>query len=344
MLRQGDQGAGLTDDLRPISLEDAFVRTPQPPLKCLRATRPMDPCVFGLRTLRSKDERGRDINIMLSDHLAGAIYRVQYDGTDFVVPMPIVGGSFQWSFSFDIRSGHNEQFNPTEAGCGTCDAFAAKSSSKLLEVRARDGPQAAVYTKVRPAYFREPGTMLVNKVTGKADVPVLNKTLLSDIIFEKRLQVQAPGVVDMLARALVPGDTHHFAIASCSCWVPLDTAGQVWVLLNGSWTRAEKRASGVPIHVKQGAGGLIVGTADGVRAMGVILADFPANSPDFKSPTYRVSFNERRAHVLWTLSQRVGIATNVTRYIPGGKWDYRVRMLFGSVQDLKSRMQSAERR
>lgn len=320
------------DDLSPAS----YKVSKQPGLVCAKAQPPQNPCVFGVHELKGETLDGKALRIWFSNHLAGAIYRIDYAGTNFVIPMPIVGGSFQWAFSYDIRGGYNEQYNPTEAGCGECDSFTAKTSSKQLELRA--GP-SAVYTRTQTAFFRRPGTFLVNKVTKKRDVPVLNKTLLSDIILEKRVEFVAPGVVDMTAQVEVPADKHYFSVASLACWVPLEAAGETWILLGSMWVTPRQTRDALYFVEQNLAGGIVLATKDGSKAFGVVMTEYPRGDPLFNSPSYRVSLNAPRKHMLWTISQRLGANTNYVTKLPGGKYGYKLRFLFGPVDTVKAKIQ-----
>lgn len=289
-------------------------------------------CSVGLFAL-GQDAYGAPISCVLSTHLAGAVYRLAYGGVDFVVPVAIVGASLQWSLSLDIRSGHNEQYNPTEAGCGTCDSFTGKSSSRLLEFRAAG--TSAAYTRVQPAYFRAPGTFLRNKASGRMDVPVLNKTLLSDTLIEKRLEFTAPGVLDMVAAITIPGGKHYFSLPNLACWTPPAACAHKLVLVSGAW----QKATNTLYFVQRGAQGIVMATADGQRAMGVKLLEYPRGDPLFTSPGY--NFNTTPKWTQWTVRQAIGSRDNYSRHIPRGPYGYRIRFFFGNLERVKALVAAA---
>lgn len=317
-------------DLPVRDIAASFVKT-QTQLLCRQ---PIRRCRFGLFEIKGADLAGTPIKFVLSDHLAGAVYRVVYGDVDFVQPVPIVGASMQTAMSFDIRAGgSNEQYNPTEAGCEGLDSFTERSSSRLRMLRASD---SAVFTQVRPAYFKAPGSLLEPREEGGQKIPVLNKTVLSEVLHSKRIQFVAPGVADYHMRCFIPDK--HFAsqIEALCCWVPAQTAARAMAYFNKEWVELESLPEGpywVNSYGKNTTGGLLVGTEDGSRAMGVVVMDWPRGIMA-KPPHYNFFPSERT--LKWNIVQKLGDPSNYSVRLPGGALNWKFRLFFGTVAEVQA--------
>lgn len=318
--------AFMASDLPKLGIAKAFVKT-QTEHTCKE---PIRKCKFGLLKIAGADENGVPIEFVLSDHLAGAVYRIVYGGLDFIQPMPIVGGSMQTALSFDIRKGgRNEQYNPTEAGCEKLDSFREKSSSVMRALR---GNASAVFTQVRPAYFKAPGSMLENKDPAGPPIPVLNTTLLSEVIHSKRIEFVAPGVVDYHVKLHIP-DKHYFSqVEFVAGWVPAAASAQTLMYQNDAWTAAKGPAN-VNSKGVQRTGGMALATADGSKAMGVALLDWPRGA--IASPPYYNFFPSERT-MKFNVGQKFGSGENYTHKIPGGPLVWKVRFFFGTLEDVQA--------
>lgn len=300
----------------------AYVKTAQP-LRCPRQGGGGS-CTFGIYVLSGKSFDGDDVKVTLSDHLAGAVYKITYGRTEFVHPVPIVGASLQTAMSFDARAGGSaEQMNPTEAGCGELDSFTGKSSSRMLDLRAGE---RSVYTSTRPAYFRKPGAKLVRH--GRT-IDVLNKTVLSDVEMSKQLTFVSPGVLDYVVTVKIPGDKYYFSqIAYVSAWVPWASSSVMQIYTDGRWTDMPA--------VTRTAKGFVV--SDGVKAMGVSVVDAPRGG--MWTPGYYGNLSKKVGEWRhWNLVQKVGHTKNYTEKIPGGVYAWRARFYFGTLGRVKQTIQ-----
>ena len=325
-----------TPDLKPLPLT-AYSKTAQP-LKCPKQGKRVGGgnCTFGLYTLTGKAFDGGKVAVVLSDHLAGAVYKITYDGTEFVHPVPIVGASMQTALSFDTRVGGSaEQMNPTEAGCAELDSFTGRSSSKMLDLRAGTSGGPSVYTRTRPAYFRKPGMTLMRH--GKR-IPVLNKTVLSDVELAKQFTFAAPGVLDCVITVKIPDDKYYFSqIAYVSAWAPWASSSVMEVFISsggggGRWVAMP----GVTPTPR--AKGFVV--SDGARAMGVTLVEAPSGG--MWTPGYYGNLSQKTGEWRhWSLVQKVGSTKNYTQKIPGGVYAWKVRYYFGPLDRVKKAIEGS---
>lgn len=302
------------DDLPALDVARAFVRTKEP-LRCKGG-----PCVFGLYRVRGSAPGG-DATFTLSTHLAGAVYKLTYRNKEFVNPVAIVGASMQTALVYD---GYGE-YNPTEAGCGDCDSFTERSSSKLLEFRA--GPSAA-YTAVQAAYFNQPGKKIKwDKVTG-------NKTLISDTVISKRIEFVAHGVADYTIGIRVPDDKYWYLMPEVLCvWNPRETSHSLRVLRDGTWESAPDGSKRVyyvgDVGRYKRTGGLAIGTKSGDVALGVHLLDYP-RGPMWESPRYGTPLDTPTWRK-WSITHRLNPKMDKSYRIPGAVYTWKIRMYFGDM-------------
>jgi len=316
----------LYNDLKELPLS-AFVTT-KSNLDC----KTMPKCVFGVYTLS-----GKKVTVELSTHLGGAVYKLSYDGVDFVLPVAIVGASMQTAMSFDIRPQlgmTNEQYNPTEGGTST-DSFTGRSSSKILELRDND---TTVYTRSIPAYFRPPGYLLIDKRTGKRTLPVVNKTILSKVELSKRIEFINDTTLEYTVNLNIP-EGHYFSqIEVLACWVPTASSEQRSVLQNDGWKTPKNNEIFWVKSGKTQTYGIINATTDGKHAWGVVLLDWPKtdeNGPALDTPRYRFE-GESKTWRKINIVQRFGTNKNFSTLIPGGNYGWKFRFYFGTMSEVRS--------
>ena len=314
------------DDLKKLPLT-AFVST-KSNLDC----KTMPKCIFGVYTLA-----GKKVTVELSTHLGGAVYKLTYDGVDFVLPVAIVGASLQTAMSFDIRPQlgmSNEQYNPTEGGAST-DSFTGRSSSKILELRANNN---AVYTRSIPAYFRPPGYLLIDKRTGKRTLQAVNKTVLSDVELSKRIEFVNETTLEYIVNLNIP-EGHYFSqVEVLACWVPTAASESRSELQNEGWKTPKNNEIFWVKSGKTRTYGIIHSTIDGKHAWGVVLLDWPKtveNGPDLDIPRYRFE-GESKTWRKINIVQRLGSNQNFSTPIPGGVYGWKFRFYFGTMIEVRS--------
>jgi len=316
------------DDLKQLLLS-AFVQT-----KTDLACKTMPKCIFGIYTLSNKK-----VTVQLSTHIGGAVYRLSYDGVDFVLPVAIVGASLQTAMSFDIRPQlgmSNEMYNPTEGGMST-DSFTGKSSSKILELRANDN---AVYTRSIPAYFRPPGYLLVDKRTGKRTLKVANRTVLSNVELSKRIEFIDETTLDYSMSLNIPSGHYFSQVEVLACWVPIASSENRSVLQNDGWKTPKNTEIFWVKSGKTRTYGIINATSDRKRAWGVMLLEYPqsvVNGPPLDVPRYTFE-SESSTWRKFNIVQRLGSNKNFSVPLPEGMYGWRFRFIFGTMDDVKSKM------
>ena len=282
------------------------------------------------------------MTVQLSTHIGGAVYRLSYDGVDFVLPVAIVGASLQTAMSFDIRPQlgmSNEMYNPTEGGMST-DSFTGKSSSKILELRANDN---AVYTRSIPAYFRPPGYLLVDKRTGKRTLKVANKTVLSNVELSKRIEFIDETTLDYSVSLNIPSGHYFSQVEVLACWVPIASSENRSVLQNDGWKTPKNTEIFWVKSGKTQTYGIINATSDRKRAWGVMLLEYPqsvVNGPSLDMPRYTFE-SESSTWRKFNIVQRLGSNKNFSMPLPEGMYGWRFRFIFGTMDDVKSKINFA---
>ena len=326
-INKSQRGAVMRyDDLKQLPMT-AFVST-KTDIDCKTTPK----CVFGVYTLENKK-----VVIQLSTHLGGAVYKMTYDGVDFVLPVAIVGASLQTAMSFDIRPQlgmTNEQYNPTEGGTST-GSFTGRSSSKILDLRASN---TAVYTRSIPAYFRPPGYLLIDKRTGKRTLSAVNKTVLSNVELSKRIEFIDDTTLEYTMNLNIPTGHYFSQVEVLACWVPTAASEQRSVLQNDGWKTPKNNEIFWVKSGKTRTYGVINATADGKHAWGIVLMDWPKmveNGPPLDTPRYTFE-GESKTWRKINIVQRLGSRTNFSTPLPGGNYGWKLRFYFGTIQDVRS--------
>lgn len=331
----GNMGPPLPkDDLAPFSpASKGFVAT-KDSLRCNRDPRQggkltrgdLVPCTFGLYRLSVPAPGGAAV-FTLSTHLSGAIYKLTYRGKEFVNPVPIVGASMQTALTFDS----NPMLNPTEAGCGDCDSFTAKSTSKLLDFRASS---KATYTSVKPAQFTP------------QERPFRPETQLADCLIERRIEAVAHGTADMTIGVTVPPQKHWHCILEVLCnWNPVETSEVMEVFQNGRWSamsqeNAKKYEPSLYYLDFKGnrTDGILTATADRAVCLGIRVLGTPTGqkwaSARYGTPASRDAWRK------WSVTHVINARKDQSYRIPGGRYTWKIRFYFGDVDGVKRRIEA----
>lgn len=311
-------------DLPALDPQTALVKS-SVGLKCQKATGGGD-CRFGLYRIRGQAAKGAVV-VTLSSHLAGAVFKVTYAGVEFVNPVAIVGASMQTALVYDGK----HEYNPTEAGCGTCDSFTGTSSSKLLKMR---GTERAVYTSTRAAYFNKPG-----QATPKSGIVTANKTVLSDTVISKRIEFVAPGMCEYTVEVRNPANRHYFSLLEVlCCWTPRAACKKMEVLTAGRWSEAPDKPA--VLYSVDKTAGLAMATADGSVAMGVKLLAWPQGDrielPRYGTPQSSAIWRK------WSITQRINPKKDKSYRIPETPYVWKIRLYFGSFSEVKAMVTVAQ--
>lgn len=276
-------------------------------------------CSFGLYTIGGG---GGGATITLSDHLAGGVWKATYKGVEFVNPVAIVGASMQTALVYDEK----RAYNPTEAGCGRCDSFTGRSSSKLLRMH---GSNRAAYTSVQAAYFDPPGS----EFKGYA---AKNTTQLSDTAIAKRLEFAGPTECEYSVEVRNPPGRHYFSLLEVLCsWCPRAACAQMYVLQDG-WKSAPDSQQ---LYFANATHGLVMATSSGEAAMGVKLLDWPRGGR-WETPRYGTP-ESSDVWRKWSITQRINPSKDPSFRIPGTPYVWRLRLFFGTLRDVQARIERA---
>ena len=144
------------------------------------------------------------ITMVFAKRLAGAVYKMSWNGNSIIPELEGNGGSLQVALAFDIPLGESPEVeNPTEAGCHL-DNY-GKTTSKWLEAASS---ASEVYTKSQMAYYYPPGQRVASSPTKTV---ARGSSPLSDVILKKRVVIgwQFPNVVNF-SIDLSWTKEHHF--------------------------------------------------------------------------------------------------------------------------------------
>ena len=146
---------------------------------------------------------GSEIVITTTSRCAGAIHSLTWNGKEFIDSADH-GRQLQSAANFDAgkQPFFPETFNPTEAGSAR-DGAGKKSTSKLLELRAKDNELA---TKSLMAFWLAPG----EKSQGH---PAINDKRLSDHLLTKEVRIGFQvwkNVLDYRVTFTIPKNERHY--------------------------------------------------------------------------------------------------------------------------------------
>ena len=262
-----------------------------------------------------------DIVITTTSRVAGAIHSLTWKGKEFLDSTDH-GRQLQSASNFDAGSPFTpETFNPTEAG-SLDDRAGATSSSRLLHLMAKDN---LLQTTSQMAFWLSPN--------GKSDGhPAKNTTLLSDHLLTKRVQIgyrHLPQVIQFDITFSVPlGENHTYAqFEVVTGYMPAEFE-KFWGF-NPQTMELEPLSDGPgeqPLPV-------ILATADGSHAMGVIARDPPPRG--MTGPGYgRFRFPSEKV-VKWNCVYRLHDEANG---IPAADYSFRQFVIVGDLAAIKKTM------
>ena len=229
------------------------------------------------------------------------------------------GRQLQSAAGFDVDKDHGpETFNPTEAGSRD-DGAGAKSSSKLLRLRA-DGPLLETTTQM--AFWLAPG----EKSDGQF---ARNDKVLSDCTLTKRVHIgykELPHAIEYEVTFTLPAEEKHVSaqLEALTGYMPAE--------FSRFWTYNIEK--GVLEELSDGPGEqarpVVFSTADDAYAMGVYSPDQPSRGWE-KVGYGRFRLKEDKVNK-WNCAFRVA---NPKGLAPG---DYRFRMFVavGTLEDVKA--------
>lgn len=264
---------------------------------------------------------GSEIVITTTSRCAGAIHSLTWNGKEFIDSADH-GRQLQSASNFDAgkQPFFPETLNPTEAGSAR-DGAGKKSTSKLLELRAKD---SGLFTRSQMAFWLAPG----EKSQGH---PALNTTKLSDHLLTKEVQIgfkEWKSVLDYRVTFTVPKtERHTYAqFEALTGYMPPEfsrfetfdpKSGKLEPLDDGP---GEQR---LPI---------VFSTESGSHAMGIFSPDQPSRG--FEGAGYgRFRFQAERV-VKWNCVFRIRDDGGVQ----SGDFSYRMFVPIGTREDVRLAM------
>lgn len=254
-----------------------------------------------------------EIVITTTARLAGAIHSLTWRGKEFIDSTDH-GRQLQSASNLDLGTPiSNETFNPTEAGSRR-DGAGDVSSSRLLHLLARP---TALQTLTQMAFWLAPGER-------SGGVPAKNKSVLSDHLLTKRVQIgykDHPDIIRYDVTFSLPiGEVHHQAVfEAVTAYLPAEfsdfrefnsATGELEPLTDGPGERLRPVVMSVPT---------------GTHALGIYAPPQPA--PNMTGPTYgRFRFSQEKV-VKWNCVFR---AKNSAGIAPGD-YPFRMFVIVGDV-------------
>jgi len=245
---------------------------------------------------------------------------LNYAGTDFVLPVPIAGASMQSAIFMDGGS-----YNPTSNGAWK-DAGTGISTSKLVDFRA---DATKVYTSVMAAEYLPPGIWDARR---QHYTPYTYE--VSDVRMSKLLEFVGHGELQYTVSMTIPPNKYTQAtVAPYSAWVPYASSAQMLGYVDGAWTTLLRWCEQINGHNHPTA--IAVGNADGTRAYSMVLVQWPylpkwnvKNVPMIGHGDVEIQNNWRKWNVTHPFT---------ARGIDGGEYVWKMRMFFGTMDDVKKR-------
>ncbi|MCC7423015.1 MAG: hypothetical protein IT428_22295 [Planctomycetaceae bacterium] len=282
---------------------------------CRRVGANETPPVSGDSTIRGRFGSS-DIVITTTNRLAGAIHSLTWNGREFI-------DSFdhgrQLQSASNLACGKEffpETFNPTEAGSRR-DGAGPKSSSRLLEIRARDNE---LFTRTRMAFWLVPG----EKSGGH---PAANTTALSDHLLEKRVRIGHAGLPNAIAYdvtfTLPEGEHHTYAQFEA-------VTGYMPAAFDTFWKFDATASTLRPLDDGPGEQPMpvVLSTASGSHAMGIYSPDQPSKS--FEAAGYgRWRFRAEKV-MKWNCVFRI----QNEKGVPAGDYRFRNVVVVGTREDV----------
>ncbi|MCE9527330.1 MAG: hypothetical protein K8R36_14885 [Planctomycetales bacterium] len=261
---------------------------------------------------------GSEIIITTTSRCAGAIHSLTWNGKEFIDSADH-GRQLQSASNFDAgkQPFFPETFNPTEAGSAR-DGAGKKSTSKLLELRAKDNE---LVTKSLMAFWLAPG----EKSQGH---PALNGQKLSDHLLTKHVRIgfkEWKNVLDYRVTFTIPkNERHNYAqFEALTGYMPPDFSR--FETLDPKTGKLEPLDDGPGEQSRP----VVFSTESGGHAMGIFSPDQP--SRDFKEAGYgRFRFRAEKV-VKWNCVFRVKDDSGVK----SGEYSFRMFVPIGTREDVR---------
>ena len=248
------------------------------------------------------------VQIDLARHLNGGVFKITYQGANYVAPSLTPLGCMGSGAVFDLKPGEfTSQRKVVEIG--NKDEYV---EDEISDISADEG---SIMLTTKMISERAPGVYINN-------IPVLNTEYVSDIVMTKKLEIIDEGIVDYFVKVSIPARHSHGVVEVLSTTLMNGVANIRLVKRKGSWEIMNDGDYSVDKST-----GFVLAKHEH-NSMGVALLDWPRGAvvcpPHFKIKSYE---NVTR----WNITQQFGSDLNTSIGIPGGEYSYRIRFTFGPI-------------
>jgi hypothetical protein len=258
------------------------------------------------------------VQVCFSAHNNGRIYRLIYDGIDFVAPSLSRRGGMGSAAALDTKRGTRAMQTKITDGC-TMDTAMKHQISDVA------GTKSSFYLKTRMMPEHPPNTTLFGKYE------TLHTDTMSDIVVVKRLDALEPGTLEYRVTFGITG-MYRFGILEVLSDVVFSGVAELKRIHSKTWADVVPRRE----YSVDKFNGFVFGPQEDT-AMGVSLVDWPRGAIAFPP---RVVFKDYENFTKWSIVQRFGLDTNTNVKIPGGEYTYVVKLFFGTMKDVESKIES----
>jgi len=263
-------------------------------------------------------------SIDLAEHVNGAVFKITYNGVNFVAPSLYSVGCLGTAAVFDF------QRNET-AGQRKITEIGNKDVPMVDEISdiAADDKSVMITTKMMSESI--PGSLSKDEVLRSGDIIPgrinMNTGFMSDVIHTKKIEIIDDGIVDYYVRINIPAKYSHGIVEVLSGTFMNDIL--IHLVKNKKWDLMDDKI------MKNSTGFVIAKSPD--TAMGVCLVEWPRGAVVFPPV---VGFRKFTNVNKWSICQQFGSMINTSVKIPGGEYSWRIRLIFGPIWQVQENINS----
>jgi len=265
--------------------------------------------------------------IDLAEHVNGSVFKITYNGVNFIAPSLFSVGCMGTAAVFDFQRNETAgQRKITEIG--NRDVPMGDEISDI----AADDKSVMITTKMMSESI--PGSLSKDEVLQSGDIIPgrinMNTGFVSDITHTKKIEIIDNGVVDYHVRINIPAKYSHGIVEVLSGTFLNDIMIHL-VKNKNKWALLDDKT----YNTNNSTGFVVAKSPD--TAMGVCLLDWPRGAVVFP-PVF--GFRKFKNVNKWSVSQQFGSMLNTSVKIPGGEYSWRVRMFFGPIWQVQENINS----
>ena len=257
--------------------------------------------------------------IDFAEHVNGSVFKINYNGVNFIAPSLYSIGCMGTSAVFDLQKGEKAgQRKITEIGNKD-----VPMSDEISDIAA-DDRSVMITTKMMSE--STPGSLSHDVVLSTGDIVAgrinMNTGFVSDIIHTKKIEIVDDGIVDYYVRVNIPAKHSHGIVEVLSgtflndIMIHLIKNNKKWALMGDETYTVNPKTTGFVI------------AKDPNTAMGLALIEWPRGAVLYP-PVYK--FAKFKTVNKWSICQQFGSMLNTSVKIPGGEYSWRIRLFFGPI-------------